>query len=96
MPVTSLRELVIAFAAMGVVALICRWVFSPVRRPAPPPVAPADFGLLVPVAVARSAEDAVMLRDHLVSEGVRASVGPGHEVLVFRHDLDRARALVAS
>lgn len=92
----STREVVIAACAMAVVALLCRWVFSPVRRPAPPAARPGDFGLLVAVAVARSAEDAVMLRDHLVSQGVRASVGPGHEVLVFRSDLERARSLVAT
>ena len=85
----------IAVLAMLLVALICRWVYSPthtsVRREAPPS---ADYGLLVPVTRAPSADDAVMLRDHLVAEGVRASVNDSHEVLVFRSDLERARALV--
>ena len=79
---------------MLLVALICRWVFTPshtsVRREAGPP----DYGLLVPVAQAKSAEDAAMLRDHLVAEGVRASVNDAHEVLVFRADLERAKGLV--
>jgi len=80
---------------MLLVALICRWVFSPshttpVRREA----GPEDYGLLVAVAQAPSAADAVMLRDHLVAEGVRASVNAAHEVLVFRADLARAKDLV--
>ena len=86
----------IAVLAFALVALLCRWVFSPthtspVRRQA----GPRDFGLLVVVTTAPSAEDAVMLRDHLVAEGVRASVNDAHEVLVFQHDLERARALVS-
>jgi hypothetical protein len=93
-PTATGRETVIAVLAMLLVALICRWVFTPshthVRRPAGPP----DYGLLVPVAQAPSEADAVMLRDHLVAEGVRASVNERHEVLVFRADLARAKALV--
>lgn len=96
MPTASAQESVIAVLAMLLVALICRWVFSPtrdaqVRRAA----TPDDYGLLVPVTRAPSAEDALMLRDHLVAEGVRASVSGTHEVLVFRRDLDRARQLVS-
>lgn len=95
MPTATASESLIALLAMGVLALICRWVFSPARptRPRPEPE-PHDYGLLVPVTRARSAEDAVMLRDLLVAEGVRASVSPAHDVLVFAADLDRARALV--
>jgi hypothetical protein len=95
-PTATGRETVIALLAMLVVALICRWVFSPthtsVRRPS---AGPADYGLLVPVTRAISAEDAVMLRDHLVAEGVRASINDEHDVLVFRADLSRARQLVS-
>jgi hypothetical protein len=87
--------MLIAVLAFAAIALICRWVFSPshttqVRREA----GPQDFGLLVAVTKAPSADDAVMLRDHLVAEGVRASVNADHEVLVFRADLARAQALV--
>jgi hypothetical protein len=92
-PTATGRETLIAVLAMVVVALICRWVFTPthtqVRREAP-----RDFGLLVPVHQARSTEDAQMLRDHLVTEGVRASVNAAHEVLVFRQDAEKARALL--
>ena len=93
MPTATARETVIALLAMLVVALICRWVFTPThtvvrRKP------PRDFGLLVAVHQARSRDDALMLRDHLVAEGVRASVTDAHEVLVFRVDVERARALI--
>jgi len=94
-PTASARESLIAVLAMVLVALICRWVFSPTgSRPVRREPGPTDYGLLVPVTRAPSAEDAVMLRDHLVAEGVRASVNDDHDVLVFRHDLERARSLV--
>lgn len=96
MPTASARESLIAVLAMVLVALICRWVFSPTHNaPVRRPAEPVDYGLLVPVTQAPSAEDALMLRDHLVAEGVRASVNGSHEVLVFRQDLDRARQLVS-
>jgi hypothetical protein len=95
-PTASARESLIAVLAMVLVALICRWVFSPTHNaPVRRAAGPEDYGLLVPVTRAPSAEDAVMLRDHLVAEGVRASVNGAHEVLVFRQDLDRARQLVS-
>ena len=95
MPTATGRETIIALLAMLVVALICRWVFSPTHTPVRRPPGPADYGLLVPVTRAISAEDAAMLRDHLVAEGVRASVNDEHDVLVFQADLSRARQLVS-
>jgi hypothetical protein len=92
-PTATAREALIALLAMGVVALICRWVFSPTHTPVRQE-ASRDFGLLVAVHQARSLEDALMLRDHLVTEGVRASVNDAHEVLVFRRDVDRATSLL--
>jgi hypothetical protein len=82
---------------MAFVALVCRWVFTPSRRPvrSAPPAGP-DYGLLVAVTTAPTAADAAMLRDLLVGQGVRASVSAGHDVLVFRGDLDEARRLVSS
>ncbi len=89
--------MLIAIAAMAFIAVICRWVFSPthtaVRREPP---GEADYGLLVPVMTAPTDLDARMLRDLLVAQGVRASLGRDHEVLVFRRDLARARELVGS
>jgi hypothetical protein len=89
----------IAVAALAVIVLICRWVFA-VDRPAPsPPATPGDYGLLEPVAVVRTRDDAEMLQGVLRDAGIRGtlSAGPGgHSVLVFRDDLGRARALVRS
>ncbi len=87
-----------------VLVLICRWVFSTTdrdRRAARARAAAAsrgDFGLLVPVAVVRTAEDAESLREVLAAQGIRATVTPddsgARTVLVFRRDEDRARSLV--
>lgn len=79
---------------MGLVVLICRWVFSPTHTHIRTSQGDPDYGLLVPVAKAPTYEDAVLLRDLLVSEGVRASLSKDHQVLVFRRDAERARALV--
>ncbi|HUR15093.1 MAG TPA: hypothetical protein VM097_11445 [Mycobacteriales bacterium] len=95
MPTATGQESLIAVLAMLALALICRWVFSPTRHaPVRREPEPVDYGLLVPVTRAPSADDALMLRDHLVAEGVRAAVNDAHEVLVFAHDLPRARQLV--
>ena len=95
----------IAVVAMMVLVLLCRWTFSPGSRARRAPRAqapgPRDYGLLVPVAVVRTDDDAELLRGVLVAAGIRGTVaeGPGagdRQVLVFRADADRARSLVAS
>ncbi len=95
----------IAVLAMIVLVLLCRWTFSTDSRarraPRAPRSGPRDYGLLVPVAVVRTDDDAELLRGVLVSAGIRGTVaegpGPGdRSVLVFRADADRARSLVAS
>jgi len=95
LPFARPGEALVAVVAMGLLVLICRWVFSPTHTP---PRAsdgePVDYGLLVPVTVAATAADAAMLRDLLAAQGIRASVSARHEVLVFERDLERARALV--
>lgn len=96
MPTASPSESLVAIAAMALVALICRWVFTPTHARVRRPAGPKDYGLLVPVATVRTEEDATMLRDLLRAEGVRSSVSPELEVLVFARDLERARALVGS
>jgi hypothetical protein len=101
-PVSSYHYLegpLIAVLALGIIILICRWVFS-VDRPAPkPPVTPGDFGLLQPVTVVRTVDDATMLRAVLRDAGIRGTIADapgGFAVLVFRDDVDRARSLVRS
>lgn len=102
MPVSSYHFLegpLIAVAALGVIVLICRWVFS-TDRPAPkPPASKGDFGLLEPIAVVRTLDDATMLRSVLLDAGIRGTVADaagGFAVLVFRDDASRARQLVRS
>jgi hypothetical protein len=93
----------IAVVGLGVIVLICRWVFSTDHRP-PSPTAPArpDYGLLEAAAVVRTREDADMLRAVLRDAGIRASVTEtgdtpeGFAVLVFRADVAAARDLVRS
>jgi hypothetical protein len=95
-----------ALLALGVIVLLCRWVFSTTpreqrlaqRRAAL--LSRGDYGLLVPVATTRTAEDAALLRGVLTSAGVRCTVTDGDpgtwQLLVFRSDADRASALVRS
>ncbi len=93
-----------ALVALGVLVLLCRWVFSTgdrdrrtARRRAAA-LSRGDYGLLVPVATARTAEDAELLRSVLAGQSIRATVTTGDHgertVLVFRRDQDRARQLV--
>ena len=95
----------VAFVALGVIVLLCRWVFSTdvrddrTARRRERALARGDFGLLVPVARVRTPEDASMLRTLLRDAGIRCTVAEqdtGTDVLVFRADALRARDLVAS
>ena len=90
----------IALAALGLIILICRWVFSTDHRTVPQrPQERADYGLLEPVAVVRTSDDAQMLRDVLRDAGIRGTVtgtDGAFAVLVFRADASAARDLVRS
>ena len=90
---------VIFAVALVTILLLCRWVFTP-NRPVPrPPVGAGDFGLLVPITVVRTVDDAQMLRDLLRDAGIRGTVTDadgGFAVLVFRDDAARAKQLVRS
>ena len=94
MPTATPAETVVAVLAMALIVLICRWVFSPTHTRTPTTPGDPDYGLLVPVAKAPTYDDAVLLRDLLVSQGVRASLSADLEVLVFQTDAERARTLV--
>jgi hypothetical protein len=93
-------DLLVAFAALGVIILICRWVFATEQRPATPQVpARPDYGLLEPVSVVRTRYDADMLCDVLQSADIRCTVTEtdgAFAVLVFRADAGAARNLVRS
>ena len=92
----------VAVAALGVIILMCRWVFAPPKARAatlPAPARGGDYGLLVPIATVRTGEDAAMLRALLRDAGIRCTVAAdadGADVLVFRADALRARDLVRS
>lgn len=97
---------VVALLAIGVIVLMCRWVFSTSHRDdrlakrTQKALSSGDFGLLVPVATVRAPEDAELLRGVLKEAGIRGTVAAspdgGLSVLVFRADALRARDLVAS
>lgn len=96
---------VVAMLALGVIVLLCRWVFSTGHRDdrvarRAKAVSAGDFGLLVPVATVRTSEDADLLRGVLRDAGIRGTLGAAPEggltVLVFRADALRARDLVNS
>ena len=85
-----------ALFALLIVVLIMRWVFAPPSRPARPVAPRGDYGLLVPVATARTEQDALRLRDLLREAGIRCTVGDDGQLLVFRDDAGRASELVRS
>ena len=90
----------VSLVALGLIVLICRWVFSTGNRVVPAQREPSeDLGLLDPVAEVRTRADAEMLRDLLREAGVRAGISETAEsiqVLVFSKDLERARQLVST
>jgi hypothetical protein len=96
-----------ALVVLAIVVLICRWVFAAPQRPARARSADrGDYGLLVPVATARTADDARGLSAVLRKAGIRCTVtqtagqeknvGGSWQLLVFRVDADRASELVRS
>ena len=73
----------VAFGALGVIMLMCRWVFSTTSRDERTARrlalarARGDYGLLVPVARVRTAADAQMLRSVLRDAGIRCTLAEG-------------------
>ena len=97
-----------ALLVLGVVVLLCRWVFSTAPREQRAARARAraaargDYGLLVPVATARDGADAEELRGVLRAAGIRCTLSregddeTRWQLLVFRSDAVRASELVRS
>jgi hypothetical protein len=87
--------MLVVFVVIGLLVAVLRWTFSGsgARNPSEP--APDDFGLLTPVAVLETAEEAQRIRALLTEAGIRATRTVGsdgrHRVLVFSAELDRAR-----
>ena len=111
MPVVSSYHFLVgplvACAALVVILLMCRWVFSTKDRDrraarrvqSAGQTRTADYGLLVPIATVKTRADAEMLRGVLTAAGIRCTVAAdatGADVLVFRSDALRARDLVSS
>ena len=100
----------VAAGALGVIMLMCRWVFSTdirderTARRLEKARSRGDYGLLVPVARVRTPADAEMLRAVLREAGIRCTLAldegaegaAATDVLVFRADALRARDLVGS
>ena len=95
----QLVEPLIVFAVLAGLALVTRWAFGTGygREPAPER---ADDGLLTAVATLSRRESAQALRAALSDAGIRSTVRypTAHraEVLVFREDAARARALAVT
>ena len=91
-----------ALIALGVLALIMRWVFRRPRLTAGPvrtdATEAAELGLLAVVISAIGRTEAMQRRAVLGDAGIRSSMSRRHDgtmdVLVFHGDLERARHLL--
>jgi hypothetical protein len=90
-----------ALVALGVLAFAMRWVFGPSRRRRglPPDAASsAELGLLTVIVSGLTRADATRRRAILGEAGIRSSMSRRRDgtldVLVFRADADRARAML--
>lgn len=65
----------LALGAVVVLGLVSRWVFAPNIRGHR-----KEYGLLVPVVTLTAKADAERARDRLAAAGIRATLGPSHQV----------------
>lgn len=82
-------------ALLGVLLLVVRWAFG--RGPAAAGRPRPEYGLLQPVAAARTTDQLEPVRLALDSAGIRCTVSratDGHRLLVWPDDAARARDLV--
>ena len=92
--------LVVAFAVVGLLALLLRWTFNrgtSLVAPRPKPGDPDDYGLLVAVASPATFAEAELIRARLAGQGIRATLAPttqGPRVMVFPDEARTARALL--
>jgi hypothetical protein len=93
---------VLAFAVVGVLALLLRWTFgshtSLVERRSEPG-SPEQYGLLVRVASPSTFIEAEVMRRRLTDAGLRATLAPtteGPAVMVFPEDLKAAELVLRS
>ena len=90
----------VAFAGIGLMVLVLRWGFahggSLVERPVKPGN-PDEYGMLVPIATPNNYIEGEMLRQSLVSSGIRASLAQtndGPRIMVWPKDEVRARSIL--
>jgi hypothetical protein len=90
----------IAVTVVILLGLFTRWAFGTGYGRRPPSAAADDEGLLTPVATLSRRESALALRAVLSDAGIRSTVRfpAAHraDVLVFREDADRARAIATT
>jgi len=92
----------VAFVAVGLLAGLLRWAFTPgrslvARRPRAG--AATEYGLLVPVVRPTTVIQAEIVRSHLASRGITATLAPatdGPAVLVWPRDLNLAREILGT
>ena len=98
----DLSGIIIALTAVGVLALVMKWIFTPSHRSGQSARVDAsdsnDLGMLSVVATNLSRDAALQTRALLGDAGLRSSMSRRRDgnldVLVFRDDVDRARALL--
>ncbi|BCJ72632.1 hypothetical protein CS0771_21760 [Catellatospora sp. IY07-71] len=89
----------VAILTIAVLAVVLhRGLQRDAETPAPVAPVPDDYGLLASAAVARTLPDAALIRDHLHSVGIRATLATAPDgrirVLVFADEVHRARRVV--
>ena len=95
-----LLQLLLPFVVVGVLVLLLRWTWGRGHSLAPrtPRVgAPADYGLLVPVAAPADNTEALRLAALLDSAGVRNTLvetTQGPRLMVWHDDVPEARRLL--
>ena len=92
-----------AFVAVGVLALILRWAYNGSRRSlverVARPGAADDYGLLVAIASPATYIEGEILRQQLADAGFRATLATtteGPRLMVFRRDEREARRVLAT
>jgi hypothetical protein len=87
----------LVFAAVGVLALVLRWVYGNASE-VPPPPAGLDFGLLRAITTVDDPEQASALRAMLADCGIRSTTSRTTSgrtiVLVFDGDVEGARQVL--
>ncbi len=93
-----LEEPLVAFCAVAVLAVVCRWTFSHGKSlvAAPPKSGtPDDYGMLRPVAAVRDLDQAERIVSLLATRGIRGltvRTTEGIRVMVWQDDVEQAQA----